>query len=77
MFPRKNLILSIIACAALSVAFETTVFVTHSLSTPCSKTTIFTFGHPNTATYGQVITAVAGTTQLDSFSFQQSAQGAR
>ena len=38
-------------------------------TTPQADTSICPFGYPDTATYGQVITAPADDTQLDSFTF--------
>ena len=42
---------------------------TFTINTGPPNTSISTFGYPNTATYGQTMTAVPVTTQLDSFSF--------
>jgi len=71
MYVPKRLIFSV---AASAMIFAASMFSANASSftidTNPPNTSISTFGNPNTATYGQVITAVAGTTTLDSFSFQ-------
>ena len=48
---------------------------TFTINTGSPNTSISTFGYPNTATYGQTMTAVPVNTQLDSFSFSISTGG--
>jgi len=70
MFTRKRLIFCTVLCVVLySAAVTTTRASTFTIATTPPNVNISTFGYPNTATYGQTITAVAGTTQLNSFSF--------
>lgn len=70
MFTRPKFVFSALAVAVLYLASAAPAFSTaFTIDTTPPNTNIATFGYPNTATYGQTITAVAGTTQLDSFTF--------
>jgi len=76
MFTPRKLVFSVITSAVLIAAFvSTSRGSTFTINTTPPNSTISSFGYTNTATYGQTITAVAGTTQLDSFSFYISASG--
>ena len=69
MSPRRYY-LAVLAFAMILIGSNTTAWAdTFTIDTNPQNTTISSWGYPNTATYGQVITTVAGTTQLDSFSF--------
>ena len=68
---------SLLALAVLCIGSTTSAWASSfTIDTGTPTTTISTFGYPNTATYGQTITTVAGTTQLDSFSFYIQTGGA-
>ncbi len=68
---RGKLGFSLLTCAVLFIGSQTSALAdTFTIDTGPPSTTVATFGYPNTATYGQTITTVAGTTQLDSFSFR-------
>src|SRR5215510_12798465 len=64
-FAYRTLLCAIICVCSSVIAFADPVTIT----TGAPSLTISTFGYPNTATYGQTITAVAGATQLNSFTF--------
>jgi len=67
----RRFIFSALACAVLFAASVLSAKASSfTIDTNPPNASISTFGNPNTATYGQVITAVAGTTTLDSFSFK-------
>src|SRR6185295_2173844 len=70
MSNRRHLVMMALVCAALFAFRDTTARASSfTITTNPPNINISTFGYPNTATYGQTITAVAGTTQLNSFSF--------
>ena len=76
MSTRSNLVFSMLAVAVIYLASAPPAHSTpFTIDTTPPNTTISSFGYTNTATYGQVITAVGGTTQLDSFSFNISTGG--
>lgn len=69
MITVRNFLVGLGVAILLVVCTFTTQASTFTISTGSADDELGRFGYPDTATYGQTITAVSVTTQLDSFTF--------